>query len=321
MAIINKILEMSPIALMLATPLIIAGLGGLYSERSGIVNIALEACMLIGAFISATSLYYLSSANVPGAVWITLLLAMIAGMAFISLHAWASIHLRADQTISGTALNVMAGGITVYACEILFKGKSSTPFSVASTFQYMNVAGLKDIPIIGPLLFGNVYPTTYLAVVFVVITWFLLYKTPFGLRLRSCGEFPQASASMGINVVKMRWIAVLISGALAGLGGGVLLLTTQTFFYGGSVHGLGFVAIATLIFGRWNPWGVLGAGIFFGFSQALGLYSTSIKALSFIPQMFFSMFPYIITIIAIVSFSGKSAGPKASGEIYNASKR
>lgn len=318
MNVLKVLAEMSPIALMLGTPLIIAALGGLYSERSGIVNIALEACMLVGAFVTATIVSFLADAGVANPAWFALLGAIISGMLFIVLHAIASIHLKADQTISGTALNVISTGLTIYACEIIFNQKSSKAFSVASSLQTTDF--LKDIPIFGKIL-GALYPTTYIAIILVVITWFIMYKTAFGLRLRSCGEFPQASASMGVNVVKIRWIAVLASGALAGLAGGALLLTTQTYFYSNTVHGLGFVAIATLIFGRWNPWGVLTAGVFFGFAQTIGLYSNSISFLKDVPSQFFSMFPYVITIVVIAIFSGKSAAPKASGEIYDASKR
>lgn len=320
MQVLNSLIEMTPISLMLATPLIIAGLGGLFSEKSGIVNIALEACMLIGAFVSATLLYFLYEAQVPFAAWISILAAVIVSTIFVSLHAIASIHLKADQTISGTALNVISTGLTVYACEIIFGAKSSKAFNISASLKEVRIPILKDLPLIG-VLFDKIYPTTYIAILMVVVAWFILYKTPFGLRLRSCGEFPQASASMGINVVKMRWIGVLLSGAFAGFAGATLMLTTQTFFYFNSVHGLGFVAIATLIFGRWNPWGILGAGIFFGFAQTLGLYSSNVKMLSFIPQQFFSLFPYLITIVVIALFSGKGSAPKAAGEIYDASKR
>ncbi len=319
--LINTIVSMSPIILMLSTPLIIAALGGLYSERSGIVNIALEACMTIGAFIAGVFLYFFSNANVPFAAYITLLLCGLGGMIFVSLHAFAAIHCRADQTVSGTALNVLSIGFTVYICEIIFDKKSTDAFNQFVSIRRVSIPLLKDIPLIGDLFFKDTYPTFYLALLLVIITWFIMNKTVFGLRLKSCGEFPQASASMGINVVKMRWIGVLISGFLAGVAGGVLLMTTQTFFQQTSVHGIGFVAIATLIFGKWKAWGIFFAAIFFGFAQALGLFSTTIPYINFLPEYFFLAFPYIVTIIAIIITSGKSKGPKAAGEIYDASKR
>lgn len=316
------IYQIFPLALLSATPLIIGALGGLFSERSGIINIAIDGTMQIGAFVSVVVLL-ICEANGLGMAgkWISLLAAMGAGALFISIHALASIQFKADQTISGTALNVLAGGLTIYLCQILYGARQTDYYSGASTFVRTAIPILEDIPVIGRLFFKNLYPTTYLAIILAFITWFVLYKTPFGLRLRSCGEYPQASASMGINVTRMRWIAVLISGALSGLAGAVLVLTTASYFYTGTVNGLGFVAVATLIFGQWNPWGVLVAGMFFGFTQVFGMFSTTIDLLSGLPTEFYSMFPYVVTILALVLFSGRNVAPKACGEIYDAGKR
>ena len=316
------IYQMFPLALMMATPLILGALGGLFSERAGIVNIAIDGTMQVGAFLAMVCVLIFEANGWPYAKWVALLVAFIGGAIFISIHAIASIHFKADQTVSGTAVNVLAGGLTIYLCQIMYNGARSTDtISAAQGFAKFNIPFLSDIPVIGRLLFTNVYATTLLAFALIVVSWFIIYKTPFGLRLRSCGEYPQASASMGIDVVKMRWIAELISGGLSGLAGAVLVLTTATFYYSGTVHGLGFVAVATLIFGQWSPWGVLGAGVFFGFAQVLGLYSSSIPLLENLPSEFFSMFPYVITIVALVLFSGRSMAPKASGEIYDAGKR
>jgi len=317
----KMLIEMFPITLMLATPLIIAALGGFYSERSGVTNIALEGCMLIGAFAGTSCLYFFSTAKISGALWLSVLVAIICGMLFSSLLAFAAIHMKADQTIAGSALNVLSGGLAIYLCEIFFGGKSTPAFSFDATFSRVSIPILKDIPFIGELLFTQNYPTIYIAVALVIITWLIAYKTPFGLHLRSCGEFPQASASMGINVVKMRWIGVLTSGALAGLAGVTLVITTSSSFQANSIHGLGFIAVATLIFGKWNPWGALGAGLFFGFSQTLGYYSNTIPFFANWPSEFFAMFPYLVTILALIFFSGKAVGPKAAGQIYDAGKR
>ncbi|MFV0254730.1 MAG: ABC transporter permease [Erysipelotrichaceae bacterium] len=317
----SVIIEMFPIALMLSTPLIIAALGGFFSERSGVVNIALEGSMTVGGFVGAACLYIFSEAGIFGNLFWAVLAAIIAGMLFSVLLAFAAIHMQADQTIAGTALNILSIGLTVYICEIIFGAKSTPAFSFSATFQRVTIPVLSDIPIIGDMLFTAMYPTVYLAFFLVIAVWFVAYKTPFGLRLRSCGEFPQASASMGVNVIKMRWIGVLLSGAFSGLAGAILVLTTSTYFQATSIHGLGFIAIATLIFGKWKPWGVLGAGLFFGFAQTLGYYSSSIEILSKLPVEFFSLFPYAMTIIALIIFSGKSVGPKASGQIYDAGKR
>ena len=319
--IFNTILEMLPLSIALSTPLIIAGIGGLYSERCGIVNIALEACMVIGGFTGASIILVFGNLGIPAPAWFGILFSFITGGIFVSLLAFAAIHMKADQTIAGTALNVLSLGLTVYLSEIFFKQKSTPAFNIGDNISKLDIPILSDIPIIGDILFSNIYPTSYLTILLVFITWFVLYKTRFGLRLRSCGEYPQASASMGINVIKMRWIGVILSGSIAGVAGAVLVLTSQTFFFQGSIHGLGFVAISTLIFGKYNPWGVLCAGLFFGFVQTIGLYANSFELLALIPSEIYKIFPYILTIIALVIFSNKAVGPKASGEIYDSGKR
>lgn len=317
----NELYVMFPLALMMATPLILGALGGLFSERAGIINIAIDGTMQIGAFCAMLCVLFFEMNGYPYGKWVALIIASIVGAIYISIHALASIHFQADQTISSTSLNVLAGGFTIYLCQVMFQTFSTPPISASSGFKKMNIPIFNEIPIIGKLFFTNIYSTTILTFILVLITWFVLYKTPFGLRLRSCGENPQASASMGIHVVKMRWIAEWISGAFSGLAGAVLVLTTSSFYYAGTVHGLGFVAVATLIFGKWDPWKVLIAGIFFGFSQVLGIYSSSIPILSTLPSQLFSLFPYVTTIIALIIFSGNQVAPKAVGEIYDESKR
>lgn len=311
-------LEMFPIALMFASPIIITALGGLFSERSGIVNIALEGVMMIGAFAAAAVTVVLEPVT-PLAPWIGLGVGMASGILFSLLHAIASINLNANQVISGTALNILAGGLTIYLCQILFNQQRTRSFS--NGIQKLTVPLLSQVPVLGRILFIENYPTFYLSVFLVLVTWFVLYKTPFGLRMRSCGENPQAAASMGINVKKMRYFGVLASGALGGLGGGVMVLTADIQFTQLSIHGTGFIALASLVFGRWNPFGVLGVGLFFGFSTALSFYAKDITFLSKLPGEFFYMLPYVLTILALVFFAGKSVGPKAAGEIYEAGKR
>lgn len=313
----NILIQMFPIALMMATPIIMAALGGLFSERSGIVNIALEGIMMVGAFAAASVAVILEP--MPGAAWIGLFVGLAAGLVFSALHAFASVNLKADQVVSGTALNIMAGGLTVYLCQIFFRQQRTRSFQEG--IQKITIPGLSDVPVLGNMVFKEVYPTFYIAAILTIATWFVIYKTPLGLRLRSCGEHPQAAASMGINVLKMRWLGVLTSGALAGFAGGTMVLTADIQYTISSIHGTGFIALACLIFGKWNPWGVLGAGLFFGFSQALSFYANNIPFLSELPAEAFYVLPYVLTIIALIVFSGKSVGPKAAGEIYDAGKR
>lgn len=315
----GMILEMFPIALMFAAPIIIAALGGLFSERSGVVNIALEGIMMVGAFAGATVTVLLEPVLPGWAPWIGLLVGLASGMLFSLLHAFASINLKADQVISGTALNILAGGLTIYLCQIIFRQQRTRAFS--SGLRKITVPLLERIPLVGQMFFEEIYPTFYVAIALVVLTWFVVFKTPFGLRLRACGEHPQAAASMGINVYRMRYAGVVISGALAGLAGGTMVLTQDIQYTLSTIHGTGFIALASLVFGKWSPWGVLGAGFFFGFAQILSYYTKDISFLASLPQELFYILPYLLTIVALVVFAGKTVGPKAAGEIYDQGKR
>lgn len=314
----KMLLEMFPIAIMFSAPIVMAALGGLFSERSGIVNIALEGIMMVGAF-TAASVTVILEPSTPAAAWIGLAAAIAAGVLFSLLHAFASIDLKANQVISGTALNILAGGLTVYLCQIIFHQQRTRAFS--NGMQKITVPLLSQIPVLGRMFFIENYPTFYVALFLVILTWFLVYKTPFGLRMRACGEHPQAAASMGISVRAMRYVGVLVSGALGGLAGGTMVLTADIQYTLTSVHGTGFIALASLVFGKWNPFGVLGAGLFFGFSSALSFYAKDISFLKNLPLEFFYMLPYALTIVALWIFAGKSVGPKAAGEIYDAGKR
>ncbi len=312
------ILEMFPIALMFASPLVIAALGGLFSERAGVVNIALEGIMMVGAF-AAASVTVVLEPSTAAAPWIGMGIGLLAGILFSVLHAFASINLKANQVISGTALNILAGGLTVYLAQIFFRQQRTKAFSTG--LSKISVPVLSDIPLIGDMFFKGAYPTFYLMLALTALTWFVVYKTPLGLRLRACGEHPQAAASMGVDVLRMRYFGVLVSGALAGLAGGVMVLSQDIQYTVTSIHGAGFIALASLIFGKWHPAGVLGAGVFFGFSQALSLYAKDITFLASLPTEFFYLLPYALTIVALIVFSGRSVGPRAAGEIYDAGKR
>jgi simple sugar transport system permease protein len=304
---------------MFSAPIIIAALGGLFSERSGVVNVALEGIMMVGGFFAATVTVFMEGVNPALAPWMGMAVGLLAGILFSILHAIASVNLKADQVVSGTALNILAGGLTVYLAQIIFNQQRTRAFSRG--LSTINVPGLQNIPLLGKILFQNIYPTFYVALILILLTWFLVYKTRLGLRLRSCGENPQAAASMGIDVYKIRYFGVLMSGAFAGLAGGVMVLTQDIQYTITSIHGTGFIALGSLIFGKWNPWGVLGAGLFFGFSQAISLYAKDIPFLASFPQEFFYLLPYVLTILALILFSNRSVGPKAAGEIYDPGKR
>lgn len=309
-------ISMFVLALIYSTPIIIAGIGALYSERSGVTNIAIEGIMSVGAFVAATVIIFTQNSMGSAAPWFSILMAGIGGLIFSILHAFISIDLQADQTISGTALNMLAPALGIYFCQIIFNQQRTEAFRRG--FVKINVPVLSDIPVIGDMFFSQIYPTFYVAVFVVVFTYILLWKTPFGLRLRASGEHPSAVDSIGISVRKIRYTGVLVSGFLAGVAGGIMVLTQSTQYTAGSIHGMGFIAIAALIFGRWNPWGVLGAGFFFGFSQIFGIYSRDIPLLANVPQEIFQALPYALTVIALIFFSGKSAAPKAVGQPYKA---
>jgi simple sugar transport system permease protein len=307
-----------PIAVVYATPLLVAALGGLFSERAGVVNIALEGTMMVGGFAAAAVTVALEPGMGPGAGLVGLAAAVVAGFVFSSLHAVASVHLRADQVVSGTALNILAGGVTVYLCQILFHQQRTDAFAVG--LSRLSVPGLSAIPGLGPAFFRDVYVTTPVALLLVLVVWVTVERTPFGLRLRACGEHPQAAASVGIDVVRTRYAGVLLSGALAGLAGGTTVLTQDIQYTLGSIHGTGFIALACLIFGKWRPLGVLGAALFFGFSEALSIYAKDIGFLSAVPPELFYLLPYALTVVALVVFSGRAVGPRALGEPYEAGR-
>ncbi|HEU4964619.1 MAG TPA: ABC transporter permease, partial [Bacilli bacterium] len=269
-----------------ATPLILTALGGVYSERSGVVNIALEGLMVIGAFAAAAvAIWTGESLGVPGwmAPYLGLLGAILAGVLFAVPHAVASIDLKADQVVSGVALNFLASGFALFMVKKLFEGAGQTT-TVQNVF-HKGLFGLEYIPFIGPAFF-NIYPTTVLAFLMVGVTYWLLYKTPFGLRLRAVGEHPKAADTLGVNVRKMRYRAVLISGALAGAGGATLSIAISSSFQHATVSGHGFMALAAMIFGKWKPGGAMWAALFFGFATALGVSGQILGLTKYVPSEF-----------------------------------
>jgi ABC-type uncharacterized transport system permease subunit len=310
--------QIFPYAIMFTIPLLITALGGLFSERSGIVNIGLEGLMVVGSFVAAFVIFKLQPVMSDAwAIWIGLLAAALAGVLFSLLHAFASINLSANQVISGTAINMIAGALTIFLSRNMTGSGNIRITQGLTSFDFW---GLSSIPVIGDLFFRKTYLTTWIILAIVLASAFILKKTAFGLRLRACGEYPQAAEAAGINVRRMRYIGVMLSGAFAGLGGAILLVTISGEFTG-NVSGLGFLALAALIFGQWRPLGILAATFFFGLASTIANVSQVIPTLAEIPPIILKLFPYVVTLIALVIFSKSSQAPKAAGEVFESGKR
>lgn len=303
-----------PSTLLWAAPLIFTALGGNFSERSGVVNIGLEGLMVIGAF--AAIVFNLTFVDSLGNLtpWISLLVAMVVGALLSVLHAVASITFRADQTVSGVAINLLAVGAALFLVKLIY-GKGQTDI-IQKGFSKVDIPLLSDIPLLGDLFFSNTYYTSYVAIVFAFIAWYVMFKTPFGLRLRAVGEHPMAADTMGINVTRMRYIGVIISGGLAGIGGGVYAQAISSDFSHATISGQGFMALAALIFGKWHPLGAMGAALFFGFAQSLSIIGSSLPFLKNVPNVYLLITPYVLTILALAGFIGRAEAPKASGTHY-----
>ncbi len=308
--------------LLFSIPLLIVALGGMFSERSGVVNIALEGIMVMGAFCSIffiNRMQDIMSGNLL--LILAILVAAASGLAFSLLHAYAAINMRADQTISGTALNMIAPAVAIYMARTL-QENGVQQINFTNTFRIREVPLLSRIPVLGDLLFKNTYITTYLGLIILAVAAFVLYKTRFGLRLRSCGEHPQAADSVGINVYRIRYAGVMISGALAGLGGLVFVVPTSTNF-NATVAGYGFLALAVLIFGQWKPLRILFAAFFFGLMKTIAASYSGLPVLKDlpIPSDIYKMVPYIATLIVLAFTSRKSQAPRASGVPYDKGSR
>lgn len=253
--------NMLPSVLMIVAPILITAIGGMISEKSGVVNIALEGLMMIGAMSAAAAHVLMEGSGMNHTL--SLILAMVIGTVigglFSLLHAVAAINLNADQTISGTGINLLASGVTIFASQILFNADRTREFRMGMQTDALGF-----------------YPTAYIALVVVLLSWFVLYKLPFGMHLRACGEHPGAAESVGINVKRIRYIAVLASGMLAGLAGGCVVLTQTIQYTSNTINGRGFIALAAVSFGRWRPAGVAGAALLFGTAQAFAIIANNI---------------------------------------------
>lgn len=306
--------------MLFTIPLMIVALGGMFSERSGVVNIALEGIMTMGAF---TGILFL---NMTGGkmggqlqLFLAILISTATGAAFAFFHAYASINMKANQTISGTALNMFAPAFAIFVARVI-QGVQQIQFN--NTFRIESVPVLGRIPFLGPLLFQNTYITTYLGILILIVSTLVLYRTRFGLRLRSCGEHPQAADAAGINVYRMQYAGVLISGVLGGLGGLVFVVPTSTNF-NADVAGYGFLALAVLIFGQWKPVRIMWASLFFGLMKAVAAAYSGIPFLAAtgIPSYVYKMIPYLATLIVLIFTSRNSQAPRASGVPYDKGQR
>ena len=287
-------------------PLILGALSGILCERSGIVNIGIEGMMLAGAFGAFVAKVATNDWPLAASLLLGVLVALLVGGLMGWLHALLSIRFRMDQIISGTVLIILATGFTSY----LFNRDSVAE----GKFSAIPIPGLADIPVIGRILFDNP-PITYLALILVVVVHIALFYTRWGLRTRAVGEHPRAADTVGINVNRYRYVNTIIGGMLAGLAGGFLVLEAVGQFQEGMTAGRGFIALAAMIFGNWNPFGALGASLLFGYTQALQ-NELLLTGITTVPRQFVSMLPYVVTIVAVSGFVGRVRPPAAEGKVY-----
>ncbi|MDD9150122.1 ABC transporter permease [Sporolactobacillus sp. CQH2019] len=316
MSILEVLAIIVPSTLLTAAPLIFTSLGGVFSERSGVVNIGLEGLMSVGAFTAAIATLFLEHAGLGNASpWIAILIAAVAGAIFSLIHAVVSITFRADQTVSGVALNFLAAGLTIFLVKLIYNGNGQTPY-IAHNINKISVPLLSNIPIVGPIFFQQVTYTSYLAILVSFAVWYIIFKTTFGLRLRSVGEHPAAADTLGINVTRMRYIGVMLSGFFGGIGGAVYLVTITANYNVSTIAGQGFLALAAMVFGKWHPIGAMGASLFFGFAQALSITSQQIPYIDRLPSVVMMIAPYVLTLIVLTGFVGRAEPPKADGIPY-----
>ncbi|MFC4652330.1 ABC transporter permease [Lactococcus nasutitermitis] len=303
--------------LIYSTPFIFTSIGGVFSERGGIVNVGLEGIMTMGAFSSVV--FNLTTAHIFGGLtpWIAILFGALVGAIFSSLHAVATVNLRADHIVSGTVLNLMAPALGVFLLQVIY---NQGQININQQIGYWNFPVLSKIPVIGKIFFAQTSLTGFLAILVAFIAWFVLFKTRFGLRLRSVGENPQAADTLGINVYLYRWIGVLLSGVLGGIGGAIYAQAISGNFSVSTIVGQGFISLAAMIFGKWNPIGAMLASLLFGLSTSLAVVGGQIPGVRDIPAPFLQMAPYLVTIVVLALFLGKAVAPKADGTNYIKSK-
>ncbi|MEG0308216.1 MAG: ABC transporter permease [Clostridium sp.] len=309
--IITTIISLIAATLRIATPLIFTALGGVFSERSGVVNIGLEGMMTIGAFFAVWGTY------ITGSPIVGMIFAMIAGGVLALVHAFLSITLKSDQVISGTAINLFAAALSSFLIYILFGGKGGQT-DIVSLLPYNLPEFIENIPILGDIL-ADLNWFVILAIVLVFVCHYVLYKTSIGLRIRAVGEHPKAADTLGINVYLVRYSCVVISGVLAGLGGAALSIGITPVYREGMIAGRGFIALAAMIFGNWTPIGSLGACLLFALGESFQIFARGLGWS--LPSEVFTVIPYLLTMLALAGFVGKTSAPAASGEAYEKNGR
>lgn len=314
----NLLAVIIPSMLVYAAPLIFTAIGGVFSERAGVVNVGLEGIMVMGAF--AGILFNLEMADAFGKAtpWLAVIVGGVVGLLYSILHALATVNFRAEHVVSGTVLNLIAPSFAVFLCKVIY-GKGQTD-SIRYSFGKFDFPVLSKIPVLGDLFFKDTSLPGYLAIAFSFLAWFIIYKTRFGLRLRSVGEHPQAADTLGINVYLMKYLGVLISGFLGGMGGAIYAQSVSINFAMTTIAGPGFIALAAMIFGRWNPIGAMLSSLFFGLSQSLAVIGGQIPFLANVPMFVLQIAPYVMTLIVLAAFFGKAVAPKADGINYIKSK-
>ena len=310
--LLNSIGIMLYATLIYMTPLLYASLGSCFSEVSGVINIGIEGMMTAGAFTGTVVAYF------TGNPWIGFLCGGLAGAFFGMLHAIATVNLGADQTIAGTAINMLGPGIVIMIAKVMFNSTDTIPLDASMKIPRL-FRGVFDTSTVFGRFMDNVfanfanYAATYLVFIAALVVWFVFYKTRFGLRLRACGEHPQACETLGIDVLKMRFTCVCISGFLSGLGGAFVTMAISNQFRPISIVGQGFIAIAAVIFGKFRPHGALLGCLLFGFCSGLKVV---LGGSSGIDMQLISMIPYVVTIIVLVLFVGKARVPSANGRPF-----
>ena len=303
MDILESIFSMNMLiaTLRMAVPLVIASIGSVLCERSGIINLGIEGMMLVGAFGAVAGAY------ATGSPWLGVLTGILVGGVFGLIHAVLCIKFRTNQAVSGVGINIFASGLTIVLCRAIWDsdGSSGTVEQVSN----ITIPLLNKIPVVGEL-FTNQSPFLYITAIIVVVSWYIMYKSNIGLRLRTIGDHPKAAATAGVNVTKYRYICVILCGMLCGLAGAYLSVDQSNLFVKEMVAGRGFMALAATIFGGWNPAGSFFASLLFAFAQAI-----RINIEMALPQRILQMVPYLLTLVVLIIFGRKSQGPKAAGDI------